>query len=107
MAFKMKHTGGPYGDACSSYIVMLDREYTVQEFVEDVIKEKPEEWGDFKIATDLKYSHTTSIDMCVYKYGQIISSFRKPSTAKMKIKEVVAHGGYTNMDYCIKPILEE
>lgn len=104
MAFKMKHTGGPYGDACCRYAVMFDREYTVQEFIEDIIKEKPEEWGEFQIATDLKYPYTTSIDICVYKHGQIISNFKKPDTAKMKIKEIVAHGGYTNMDYYIKPI---
>lgn len=30
---KMICTGGPYGDASSSYVVKLDKEYTVQEFV--------------------------------------------------------------------------
>ena len=40
MVFKMKHTDGSYGDCCSSYDVMLDHEYTVQEFVEKVLKEK-------------------------------------------------------------------
>ena len=49
---KMICTGGPYGDASSSYVVKLDKEYTVQEFVKMVLDEKPGEWGNFEITTD-------------------------------------------------------
>lgn len=35
---KMICTGGPYGDASSSYVVKLDKEYTVQEFVKKLNK---------------------------------------------------------------------
>lgn len=44
MAFKMICTGGPFGDCCCSYDVALDKEYTVEEFQQEVLKEKPEEW---------------------------------------------------------------
>lgn len=49
---KMVCTGGPYGDACSSYDVELDRTCTVQEFIEMVLKEKQNEWGNFTITTE-------------------------------------------------------
>ncbi|MBP3610337.1 MAG: hypothetical protein J6J42_08390 [Lachnospiraceae bacterium] len=104
MAFRIKHTGGPYGDCCSSYDVILDHEYTVQEFVEEVLKEKPEEWGAFEVATDLKYSYTSRLDNCQYKYGKITEEFKKPESATMKIKEIKAHGGWTRMDYFVKPV---
>lgn len=102
MAFRMKHTGGPYGDACSSYDVMLDHEYTVQEFVEEVLKEKQDEWGNFTITTDFHYTYTNQKDSCQYKYGKITDDFKNAETKSQIISEVKAHGGWTAMDYFIK-----
>lgn len=59
---KMICTGGPYGDASSSYAVKLDKEYTVQEFVKMVLDEKPGEWGNFEITTDFRYTYTNRKD---------------------------------------------
>lgn len=61
---KMICTGGPYGDASSSYVVKLDKEYTVQEFVKMVLDEKPGEWGNFEITTDFRYTYTNRKDIC-------------------------------------------
>lgn len=67
---KMICTGGPYGDASSSYVVKLDKEYTVQEFVKMVLDEKPGEWGNFEITTDFHYTYTNRKDICEYKRGK-------------------------------------
>lgn len=74
---KMICTGGPYGDASSSYVVKLDKEYTVQEFVKMVLDEKPGEWGNFEITTDFHYTYTNRKDICEYKRGKIIADFRE------------------------------
>ena len=99
---KMIRTGGPYGDACSSYDVKLDHEYTVEEFTEEVLREKPEEWGSFTITTDFHYIFTNQTDESKYKYGKITEHFKKKDSTAMVIAEVKAHGGYTAMDYYIK-----
>ena len=38
-------TGGPFGDCCSTYKVVLHHEYTAKEYVEEILKTKPGEWG--------------------------------------------------------------
>lgn len=100
---KMIHTGGPYGDACSSYDVQLDKEYTVQEFVEEVLKTKPGEWGPITIVTDLKHTTTSKVDECEYKHGKVTRDFAQTGSRAMKISEVKAHGGWSLMYYFIKP----
>lgn len=100
MAFKMICTGGPFGDCCCSYDVALDKEYTVEEFQQEVLKEKPEEWGEFSIVTDFK--HRLSLDNCEYKSGKITKGFKNPDQKKARIKEIKARGGWTAMDYFIK-----
>ena len=99
---KMICTGGPYGDASSSYAVKLDKEYTVQEFVKMVLDEKPGEWGNFEITTDFHYTYTNRKDICEYKRGKIIADFREEKPKTMVVSEVIAHGGWTNMNYFIK-----
>ena len=74
---KMVCTGGPYGDACSSYDVELDRTCTVQEFIEMVLKEKQNEWGNFTITTDFQYIYKNQKDNCEYKHGKITDGFKK------------------------------
>lgn len=104
MAFGMKCTGGPYGDSCSSYDIIFDREYTVKEFIEEVLKEKPGEWGEFTIEKDLKHTYTSSLDNCEYKYGKITKGFKKTESESMRIEEVKANGGWSLMNYFIKAI---
>ena len=99
---KMICTGGPYGDSMCSYDVQLDREYTVKEFMEAVLKEKPKEWGELVVTTDFKYMYSKQQDTCEYTHGEIKKHFKKAETAGQTIAEVKAHGGWSSMNYFIK-----
>ena len=104
MAFIMVHTGGPYGDCCSDYDVVLDHEYTIEEFIKEVLSDRANEWGTFYVSTDLKNIFVACLDKCEYKYGKIIKDLTKQDTCKMKTVHIKANGGYTSMNYYIKPL---
>lgn len=95
-------TGGPFGDCCCNYNALLNHEYTVREFVEEVLKEKPDEWGSFVVTTDLKHIYNGSRGRCEYNKGNITKGFERAEIAEMKIKEVKANGGWSLMQYFIK-----
>ena len=103
--FEMICTGGPFGDACSSYDVRIDGRCTVGEFVESVLKEKPGEWGTFDIVRDLKYLN--SVDVCEYERGEVKKDFKKAESRGLEVKEIKAHGGWTLMEYYIKAKAEK
>lgn len=97
--FNMVCTGGPNGDCTCDYAVQFDRDYTVGEFIEEVLEKKPGEWGNFEIVSEFRYMGL--VDTCEYKKGKITKRF-KSDVAGRKIKEAVANGGYTLMTYFLK-----
>ena len=88
----MTHTGGPYGDECSSYKFTLNREMTLKEFAEMIAVDK-REWGYISLGFNNR--------LVDYKRGEIRY---KPDVSKDIIiaKEGTAHGGWSRMDYYIK-----
>lgn len=97
--FKLNHIGGPYGDETSRYDVILGKEYTVSEFINTVLDECKDEWG----CIGIHKPRTIFGDPCVdYFHGDFKTD---PSVmdeyANRKIKHVMAHGGWSNMDYRI------
>ena len=88
-------TGGPFGDETSSYDIILpkDENITVQEFIEQILVDEPNEWGSISCGR-----------RCIiadYKRGE--ATFRD-GYDKYKNKKVVsatAHGGWSMMDYDI------
>lgn len=97
--FDMICTGGPYGDCCCNYAVQFDRDYTVGEFVKEVLKEKPGEWGSFEIAATS--GRRGNVNTCEYKHGKVTKGF-SGDVKGMKIKEVTANGGWSLMHYYLK-----
>ena len=87
----MTHTGGPYGDECSTYDFVLSREMTLQEFVEMVASDE-RNWGY------IYYGNHKLVD---YKWGQIKYM---PNVYKDIIihREGKTSGGWSRMDYFIK-----
>lgn len=102
MALDMIYTGGPYGDCCYSYDVKLVQEYTVKEFVEEILKEKPNEWGKIRIVTDINKIFSSKRDECSYHYGKIDYWFSNSRILNANIDKAKARGGWTSMDYFIK-----
>lgn len=97
--FKLIHTAGPFGDCTNNYDVQLDKNYTVGEFVETVLKEEPKEWGYIGI---YKKGEIFGDPVCEYRYGKLITKPLPEEFLRRDIKEVKASGGWSRMDYTIK-----
>lgn len=96
---KLNNAGGPYGDGTTSYNVETDVA-NVGAFIQEVLKEYPQDWGHFRIRTN----NTDKRDICVcsYSYGKIerkASNYDTYGTAK--IKSIFANGGWSAMNYDI------
>ena len=87
----MIHTGGPYGDCCSSYKFILDKEMTLQEFAKTIAADK-REWGVIKLSP----------------FGEILVDYSDGKITYRGNKNLViategtAHGGWSNMDYYVR-----
>lgn len=100
--FKLIQDGEVHGDCTASYIVELDKDYTVQEFIQEILTRK-EEWGYIGFSD----GHTTVLNpSCEFRYGKLL--FTLPD--EIRNKKVVfarANGGWSNMDYQITMNLEK
>lgn len=97
--FKFKKTAGPFGDCTSRYDVILDKDYTVGEFIETVLREEPKEWGYIGI---YKKYEIFGDPVCEYRYGKLITDTLPEEYLKREINEIKASGGWSRMDYEIK-----
>lgn len=87
LRFIQTHSEG--SDCTAPYDVILDRPYTVSEFINEILKRKSE-WGKIYIRDTLF--------TCTYKYGEADIVIPE-KLAKLSIKKVCAVGGWTRMDY--------
>ncbi len=92
--FKMRATAFPGGDCTAPYAVMLDKEYTVEEFVNAVLTNKAE-WGYIGIEHK---GATFGAPNCEYKYGHLLNELPQEVLCE-KVVSARAHGGWTRMDY--------
>lgn len=81
-------------DCTCGYDVKLDKEYTLEEFLNAIWEERRGDWGEIVVKhsmfddTTFRYSNDRhSIPACLNKYE--------------KVKEVRANGGWSHMDYII------
>lgn len=81
-----------YGDCTSSYNITLDKNYTVEEFINIILKDRPNEWGSIEVS---------NIDVCRYSQGKLLNENFSSDILHKNIKKVVSHGGWTLMDYII------
>lgn len=90
---------GPTGSDCTApYNVKLDRDYTLNEFLGEILRQHPDEWGEFRIFIEGKQGICASVD---YKYGRVKG--RIPfELLDMPVKSSSAHGGWSSMDYVIR-----
>ena len=110
MNIEFKHTGGPYGDATSTYDVIVPDGTTVREFIRYISDEysvEHGEWGDFSCATR-RFGKFLSYDR-----GRLFFEESKYGTPKekcqpvldeiidKKIAKIKANGGWSAMSYTL------
>ena len=91
---KMKHTqiSGTFGDETALYAVEY-KATTVGEFVEEVLRECPDDWGEIRLDTC----------RCGYRRGKLETQL-PPEALPLHILRVEGYGGWSRMDYTIKTI---
>lgn len=88
------------GDATIIFDVVLDKAYTVQEFINTVLSERENEWGTIGIESP-KAVFFKGYPFCEYYCGRLTTTAMPDKVLRRKIKGVKAHGGWSNMDYLI------
>lgn len=90
-------TTGPADRDCWAYDIVLDKEYTVREFIQTVLDNRPDEWGYIRIGKQRSIFGGPYIE---YKYGEIIHNpTAMEEVMNRKIDHVRSVGGWTAMDY--------
>ena len=92
-------TGERHNDGTASYKIVLDREYNVQEFINEVLKNK-KEWGYIGIKSD-NFLKFFGEPFCEYRYGKLLNALPNHILSK-SIKSVNAHSGRSRMDYILE-----
>lgn len=90
-------------DCTAPYDVVLDKPYTISEFIEEILKAHPNEWGKFYV----RRKGSGWLDRMAeieYRYGKMENRDREKAEipdefASLPILEIKARGGWTNMDY--------
>lgn len=89
-----------FGDCTARYRVDLDKEYTLQEFVDAILTNKKDWWGMIKI--EKRNCLWTRYPSISYRYGNITGETNIPEKVfGYKVKSVIANGGWTLMDYIV------
>ena len=97
---KLLYESGPFGDETTNYIVDTDNTY-VSDFINEALKEFPEEWGSVCI-----FHNNPTVDticVCSYKHGAIErKALDYEAYSKAKIKSISSNGGWSAMNYDIE-----
>ena len=90
--FTLIHRDGPFGDCTSGYDVSIPEDISVEEFVQMVITQEPNEWGAVYCGRGI---------VAEYKRGKATFRPEYDKYKNEKIVSVTAHGGWSLMDYDI------
>ena len=93
--FKMYMAGEMGGDCTAPYEVELDKEYTVNEFVQAVLTKR--EWG--YIGIDCR-GEIFGRPKCEYRDDKLLYSL-PDNVLNKKVIKVKASGGWSRMDYLL------
>lgn len=90
---EIKQTNPAPDATTSGYDVVLDKTYTVLDFMYEVLKTRRRDWGTFRIAV---------LGLSVeYRYGMLKKPEWSHDLLYSKVSSVSASGGWTHMDYVI------
>ena len=91
--FKTIQSSHEYSDATASFDVILDKKYTVEQFVQAVLRKRRKEFGTIEINTS-----ESRAPYLRYRYGKIESNAIEKFYNKT-INHATAIGGYSYMAY--------
>lgn len=95
---KLSQSTPTAGDCTAGYSVSLDKEYTVDEFIKEVLTNK--EWGYIGIHNEGQAWFSRGNPNCEYRGDKLITEMDK-DFLNHKVKAAKASGGYSRMDYTI------
>lgn len=90
--------GSERGDCTAPYLVKLDKEYTVEELVQQILTQYDDEWGYIGIE---RPGTSFGDPNCQYNYGQLRNRLPESVLSK-KVRSVRADGGWSRMDWYIR-----
>lgn len=93
--FKLHSAGEVRGDCTAPYNVELDKEYTVNEFVQAVLTKQ--EWGYIGIYCQGKIFGEPK---CEYKHGKLMYTL-PDNVMNRRVVKAKADGGWTCMNYLL------
>lgn len=103
--FTMHQTTPTAGDCTAGYSVTLDKEYTIEEFIQAILTNKSKDCGSITIYRKDKTFHTYyRAGGCGYKHGVLTSKDIRNKYLTKKVESVKAHGGWYLMDYNVRVI---
>ena len=74
-----KRISREYGDSTADYEILMDQEYTVEEFINDVLKIYPNNWGEFLISDNPDSFFSAHIEEREISGRQkVVRGFRSP-----------------------------
>jgi hypothetical protein len=92
---KLTRIGNIGGDETAPYIVEGYKATTVREFIQEVLEERPDEWGYFSF----NGCFVANPNRCEYKHGKLLNNFPNSSILDEEIYYVKSSGGWSRMDY--------
>lgn len=94
--FKLIQSGPTCGDCTAPYNVILDKEYTVEDFIKTILL-RSNEWGYIGIFDGKSIFGNPN---CEYRYGNLKTHLPNGYLSN-KVVRVMASGGWTRMDYIL------
>ena len=102
MYLYFKEVGPERGDCTQPYKVSISKKpYTVREFIDDVMRQRPKDWGRIELYSKRPSSFDDRpISSVEYRRGEMGGRFSN-NDQNREIKEISADGGWSRMDYMI------
>lgn len=95
---RFQQVGRTAGDETTPYKVTDFKSRTVGEFIQEVLKENPKEWGYISVGGH--FYQPRKKGSCEYRCGRLLS-YMPDELLGIEIREVLASGGWSRMDYTI------
>ena len=105
--FKFIEKGPERGDCTAPYKIELDKKYTVLTFIQEVLRNKPNEWGYIGIKSHDPDGLFFGKPRIEYRGGEVLGGIENMpiyfvELLTTNVKSASADGGWTRMDYLLE-----